>query len=67
MNNESIQNRKIGASRLSQTMSIANAKTQAMKYFKMASSISMDFNWKVRLAIRIHLAIGDLDEMGECT
>jgi hypothetical protein len=60
---ESNQNRNIAASRLSKTTSADMSKTLSRKYFKMASSISMDFNWKVRLAIRIHLAIGELDEM----
>lgn len=60
---ESNQNRNIAASRLSKTTSAVMSKTLARKYFKMASSISVDFPWKVRLAIRIHLAIGELDEM----
>jgi len=59
----SFQTQNIANSQLAQTISAATAKAQAYKYLKMATSISMDHNWKVRLAIRVHLGCGELDEL----
>ena len=55
--------KNISNSQLAKTISASTAKAQAYKYMKMATSISIDFNWKVRLAIRVHLGWGELDEM----
>lgn len=62
-NTISFQNKNISNSQLAKTISASTAKAQAYKYMKMATSISIDFNWKVRLAIRVHLGWGELDEM----
>jgi hypothetical protein len=62
-NTVSFQKKNISNSQLAKTISASTAKAQAYKYMKMATSISIDFNWKVRLAIRVHLGWGELDEM----
>lgn len=57
---------KLLSSQLATGLSLSDAKKKCVEYMRAAKSVKDDFNWRVRLHIRVHLAYDDMrDSLGQ--